>query len=235
MSASLAGAKSPLRKRALHWLGDNAGPAAAALVIRMLRLSIRLRVHGRETIERYAREGTRYIHVFWHAHLLMMVYSYVGPRLVFMISQHRDGELIARTVERFGYAPARGSSTRGAVPALREMLREIERGSDIGFTPDGPRGPSRVVQAGTIAAAQITGAPVVPVAIGVTRAWRLRTWDRFVVPKPGARALLAYGEPMSFSREEPIEDGCRRLESAMRALEDFAERHAADTTIGRPV
>lgn len=220
------------RRRVLDWLGEHAAPFAAAWLIRAIRLTVRARAHGRETIERFARENQRYIHVFWHAHLLLMVYSYVGPRLVFMISRHRDGEMIARTVERFGYAPMRGSTTRGGAMALRGMLREIERGSDIGFTPDGPRGPSRVVQPGCIAAAQMSGLPIVPVALGASRAWRLDTWDRFVVPKPGARVLFAYGEPMHFARDEAIDAGCRRLEAAMSALERFAGENAADPRVG---
>ena len=207
-------------------------PPVAATLIRLVRLSVRFRVHGRDVVERFAREDRRYIHVFWHAHLLLMVYSYVGPRLVFMISRHRDGELIARTVERFGYAPARGSSTRGGMAALREMMRAMREGSDIGFTPDGPRGPARRVQPGCVVAARLSGAPIVPVAIGATRAWRLSTWDRFIVPKPGARVLMAYGDPLAIDRDEPIDAAALRVERALSDLEHFAAEHAGDSTCG---
>jgi hypothetical protein len=204
-------------------------------LIRGVRRTVRLRVHGRETLERFASEGQRYVHVFWHAHLLLMVYSYVGPRLVFMISRHRDGELIARTVQRFGYVPARGSTTRGGTTALRLMLRELKAGSDIGFTPDGPRGPSRVVQSGCVAAARLGRVPLVPVALGADRAWKLNSWDRFVIPKPGCRALLAYGEPLWPDPEAPLEQTRLRVEAAMRELERFAEQHAADPAVGRRI
>jgi hypothetical protein len=210
-------------------------PRLASWLIRGVRRTVRLRVDGRETIERFARDGQRYVHVFWHAHLLLMVYSYVGPRLVFMISQHRDGELIARTVERFGYVPARGSTTRGGTAALRLMLQELKAGSDIGFTPDGPRGPSRKVQSGCVAAARLGGVPLVPVALGADRAWKLNSWDRFVIPKPGSRALLAYGEPMWAEAEQPLEEVRVQLERAMCELERFAERHAADPSVGRRI
>lgn len=208
-------------------------PALAAALIRALRRTVRLRVHGRETVEHFAREGHRYVHVFWHAHLLLMVYSYVGPRLVFMISQHRDGELIARTVERFGYVPARGSTTRGGSAALRLMLRELREGSDIGFTPDGPRGPSRKVQPGCVAAARLGQVPLVPVAFGAERCWKLGSWDRFVIPKPGTRALLAYGKPVYADPDTPLETTREELERAMVQLEAFAERHAGDPAVGR--
>ena len=223
------GPRPPLGERLLL----AAAPPAAALLIRALRATLRLRVHGRETIEEYARSGKRYVHVFWHAHILMMVYSYVGPQLVFMISRSKDGELISRTVERFGYVLARGSTTEGGAAAFREMVRAVRGGSDIGFTPDGPRGPSRVVQPGCIAAARLLKAPIVPVAFGADRAWKLNSWDRFVVPKPGARALLAYGEPFSVGPDDDLEDAARRLGEEMAALERFAEDHAGDLSVGR--
>lgn len=209
-------------------------PPLAATLIRVLRRTLRLRTDNREVIERFRDEGQRYIHVFWHAHILLMVYSYIGPQLVFMISRSKDGELISRTVERFGYVLARGSSSAGGAMALREMLRAVRGGNDIGFTPDGPRGPARRVQPGCIVAARHLQVPLVPVAIGASRAWRLNSWDRFLVPKPFCRAVLAYGEPLAVAPDESIEDASRRLEEAMIALEQRAERLARDPAAGRP-
>ncbi len=228
----MADSSDPGRKGRRRPLDALVPPLGAAL-IRLIRAGVRLRVHGRETLERFKADETRYIHVFWHAHLLMMVYSYIGPRLVFMISQHRDGELIAKTVEYFGYAAARGSTTRGGGAALRLMMRELRGGSDIGFTPDGPRGPARVVQPGCIAAAGMSGVPIVPMAIGVDRAWKLNTWDRFVVPKPFSRALIAYGEPIEIERGAPIEEGQARVQKRLLELEAFAEENAADPSVGK--
>jgi len=228
--------KPKTTKRALKtWLSSHVAPPLAAGAIRFLRSTLRFRTHGREIVEDYARQGQRYVHVFWHAHILMMVYSYVGPRLVFMISRHRDGELIARTVSRFGYVPSRGSSSAGGSAALREMIRALRRDdADIGFTPDGPRGPARKVQRGTIGAARALDLPVVPIAIGCDRRWTLKTWDRFIVPKPGAHVLMAYGEPLRFSKAEDIEAGALRLEAGLNEVERFAAEHASDTNVGVP-
>ncbi len=210
-------------------------PPLAAGVIRLLRAGVRLRCHGREVVEDFAARGQRYIHVFWHAHLLLMVYSYVGPRLVFMISRHRDGEMIARTVERFGYVPARGSSSRGGAAALRGMLRHLDEGSDIGFTPDGPRGPARKVQPGCVIAARLGRVPIVPVAVGYDRAWRLDSWDRFMIPRPGSRGLMAYGQPLVVAPGEDLVVAGQRVEQALNRLEAFAAEHAADPGVGRPL
>lgn len=228
-----ARSRRPLRRRLVDGLVDRLGPPAGALLIRTIRRSVRLRVHGREEIERFAREGQRYIHVFWHAHLLLMVYSYIGPQLVFMISRHRDGALIARTVEHFGYVAARGSTSTGGAAALRAMVRAVRSGSDIGFTPDGPRGPARKVQPGCVTAARLLGIPIVPVAIAATRAWRLPSWDRFLVPRPGARALMAYGPALWVARDEPLPAAAARLERAMHDLERFADERVGDRALGR--
>ena len=208
-------------------------PPVAELVIRTLRHLVRMRVHGRETVENFARTGQSYVHVFWHAHLLLMVYSYVGRELVFLISRSRDGELISRTMERFGYELARGSSSSGGAMALRGLFRVVRRGGDIGFTPDGPRGPARRVQPGTIIAARQLKIPIVPVAIGATRAWFLNSWDRFMIPKPGADVLLAYGEPLHVAPDEDLESGAARLEAEMLALEQFAAANAGDRSVGK--
>lgn len=207
-------------------------PPVAAGVIRALRTSARLRVYNREVIEGFAREGQRYVHVFWHAHILMMVYSYVGPCLVFMISRHRDGELIARTVERFGYVPSRGSTTTGGLAAFREMIHAVRDGSDIGFTPDGPKGPAREVQPGCVGAARALGIPIVPVAIGASRAWRLNSWDRFLIPKPFSRLLLVYGDPLPIPRDMTLDEGAERVKRALLACEEFAAVHAGDPAVG---
>jgi lysophospholipid acyltransferase (LPLAT)-like uncharacterized protein len=210
-------------------------PPLAAMLIRGLRSTWTVRAHGRETLERFAAENQRYVHVFWHAHILLGIYSYVGPKIVVMISRHRDGELIAKTVEHFGYLAARGSTTEGGTAAFREMVHAVRSGKDICFTPDGPRGPARKVQPGTIAAARALGIPIVPVVGGADRAWRLNSWDRFVVPKPGARVLLASGEPLFIARGDSIEEGAARLERAMEALGAFADANAADPSVGKPV
>ncbi|MCU0231330.1 MAG: lysophospholipid acyltransferase family protein [Acidobacteria bacterium] len=210
-------------------------PPLAAVLIRALRSTWTLRVEGREVLERFAAENRRYVHVFWHAHILVGIYSYVGREIMVMISRHRDGELIARTVERFGYLAARGSTTEGGSAAFREMVQAVRAGRDICFTPDGPRGPARKVQPGTIAAARALGIPIVPVVGDADRAWRMRSWDRFLVPKPGARVLLACGQPLFVERGDALEDGAARLEREMEALGAFAAAHVADPTIGKPV
>ncbi len=232
---ALTGMAGPGRERtAGEELALHLAPPLAAGLIRALRATCRLRYHGLEHVLPFWRGDRRYVHVFWHAHLLLMVYGYRGPGLAFLISRSLDGELISRTVERFGYFPVRGSSSRGSVMGMRAIFRAFREGKDVGFTPDGPRGPARVVQPGCVAAARHLGVPVVPLALGASGAWRLRSWDRFIVPRPFSRVLFAYGEPVPIPRGMSIEEGCERVREALLAVETFAADHAADPGVGVP-
>lgn len=139
-------------------------PFAAASVIRSLKATMRIRHVDSDGIAALNEQGARYIIAFWHGHLLMMIYARFVLPLAAMISQHRDGELIAQTMKRFGADAARGSTTRGGRAALREMITLAQQGVNLAITPDGPKGPRHVAQMGVVRAAQLTGVPVVPIS-----------------------------------------------------------------------
>ncbi len=144
-------------------------PRAAALLIRLVRATTRLRWENREGILDAGRRGAPYILAFWHGQLFLMPYAYPGRRIAILISEHRDGEFISRTMNRFGFATVRGSTSRGGAAGLRDAVRHVRSGFDAAFTPDGPRGPRHVVQPGVIAAARLSGAPIVPVAFSCSK------------------------------------------------------------------
>lgn len=137
----------------------------AAAFIRTLHATLRVRHVDAEHIT-----GTKqYILAFWHAHLLLMLHSKFRRPISVMISQSKDGEYIARVFDWYGVESARGSSTRGGGAALRELLRAARAGKNIVFTPDGPKGPARVLKDGVVYAAQATGLPIVPVAFAAKK------------------------------------------------------------------
>lgn len=197
---------------------------AAAGLIRALRATVRLRHHGDAALREQERRGEHFILAFWHRHLLLMPYSYRGRRISVLVSQSRDGELIARTVARLGIDASRGSSSRGGAVGLRSLLRKAEEGYDIAFTPDGPRGPAGEVQPGVILAAAQTGWPVWPVALAATRCRRLRSWDRFVVPLPLATVHFVYGAPLRVERRGDPAQAASELKRRLDAAEAEAER-----------
>ncbi len=205
----------------------------AAGLIRGLRASVRLRHHGAEEVRERERRGERFILAFWHRHLLLMPYSYRGRRISVLVSQSRDGELIARTVARLGIDSSRGSSSRGGAAGMRSLLRKAGEGYDLAFTPDGPRGPAGVVQPGVILAAAATGFPIQPVALAATRAKRLRSWDRFVVPLPLSTVHFVYGEPLAVARRADLDQSAaelkRRLDEAEAEAENWSRQRRGGT------
>jgi len=198
----------------------------AAWFIRLLRATVRLRHHGDERLRQWERGEQRFILAFWHRHLLLMPYAYRGSRISVLVSQSGDGELIARTVARLGIDSSRGSSSRGGIAGMRLLLRKAAEGWDIAFTPDGPKGPASEVQPGVILAAASTGLPIVPVAVGASRAKRLRSWDRFLVPLPFSTVHFVYGEPLGVERRGNLSEAAAELKRRLDAAESEAERRA---------
>jgi lysophospholipid acyltransferase (LPLAT)-like uncharacterized protein len=144
-------------------------PPAGAAVIRALGRSMRIETRGHEHVDRLYREGKRVIIAFWHSRQLMMPLTYRGTLAYILISQHQDGEIIARIVERFGFLAVRGSSTRGGVEALRELIRLGRSGVDLVVTPDGPKGPAQVAKMGVIQLARASKLPIIPLAFGCSK------------------------------------------------------------------
>jgi lysophospholipid acyltransferase (LPLAT)-like uncharacterized protein len=216
----VAGAEAAIQGpgRRERWL-----PVAAALFIRALRASVRLRFHDAETIRAWELSGRRFVLAFWHRHMLLMRYAYRGDRMTVLSSPSRDGELMVRTLARLGIHTVRGSSSRGGAAGLRQLIRAARSGSDLGFTPDGPRGPLRSAHPGVVLAAAATGLPIVPAALAATRAKLLATWDRMIVPLPLSRVDVVYGPPLRVPPEGRPAEWVPRVEAALNEVESRAE------------
>jgi lysophospholipid acyltransferase (LPLAT)-like uncharacterized protein len=151
------------------WLG----PILASGLIRTMRHLLRWTGVGENVVLELHRANRPYVHAFYHDQLLMMTYSYLGQRhgrrLVVLSSRHRDGEYVSRTLERFGHEMVRGSTGRGGVAGLKEMIHHLRDGRDVAFATDGPRGPRHQVQMGAIESARLGHAPLVPVALGFSK------------------------------------------------------------------
>ncbi len=166
------------------------------LALRVLAFTWRFRVVNPEVLVAQHAQGRAVVRVFWHGQLLSVLWSIKNQNVATMISEHGDGEIIGRAAQALGCRMVRGSSSRGAARALLTGAREIEAGYDLAITPDGPRGPAKSVAPGAVAITQRTGAPLLPVGVWASRAWRLRSWDSFMVPKPFALVRVAYGDPL---------------------------------------
>lgn len=183
------------RARWIAWFG--------VLIIRALASTWRIRVVNRGPLDGARARGEPVVFAFWHGEMLPLLWLHRNEGVAILISSHADGEIIARIGHALGFTSVRGSTSRGGGRALLGLVRTLEGGGDVAVTPDGPRGPARVFAPGALIAAQRANAPVVAVAASATRAWHLRSWDRFLIPKPFARVTVAYGAPLRVAAATP--------------------------------
>lgn len=213
MSDAAARARKDVRRA--RWIARVVGP-----LVRVLARTWRVReIHagGGDNVRQHERPA---VFCFWHCELLCHVWPFRGQGIVVLISEHGDGEIAAQVAEGMGYRTIRGSSRRGAERALLALAREVERGRSVAVTPDGPRGPAESFAPGALIAAQRAGAPIVLLRAEVNRAWRLRSWDRFIIPKPFARITIFVSAPIPVNAATAREaaNQAPRFQALMREL-----------------
>lgn len=206
---------------------------AAAQYIRLVWYTGRWRIEGDEAAVRLFEQGRPLIIATWHGRLLMTPYGWrYSDRSHVLVSAHRDGQLISRTLAHFKARTITGSTRRGGTEALRRLHRLMRQGGAVGITPDGPRGPRMRVSPGIVQLARLSGAPIFPLAYSTRPRHVFQTWDRFILPLPFGRGLFLWGAPITIARDADA----AAMESVRLALEaslnEITDR--ADAALGQP-
>lgn len=156
------------------------------------------------------------IFAFWHEIILFLPLAHDRSRRIkILISTHRDGLLASHTIKYFGLGTVGGSSHRDPQKAFKEMLKEIKNGISIGITPDGPKGPRRVLKRGVVELAYLSKRPIYPVIGKFSKCWRLNSWDKFIIPKPFSKMVFVYKKPIYVTKKEEFEKKTKQLEEAL--------------------
>ena len=183
-------------------------------LIRAYSWTFRLRIENEEPWLNYLKNGGRVLLCCWHQQFFSAIYhfkTYAAYHPALMISQSKDGDIIAGIAEKSGWHTVRGSSSRDGGRALKEMINHMLHAGFSGHVLDGPRGPAGVVKAGVISLARASGAMVVPLYTSADRVWFFNSWDRFMLPKPFARVTLRFGDMLDLTSGESAEDfECQR-------------------------
>lgn len=220
-------ARSEGVRRVIGWL--------VAQYVRLVHATSRWDVRGDLAPRNFWSAGEPFILAFWHGRLLMMPYCWNRDVPINMlISQHIDGQLIARAVGHFGIETVAGSSSKGGTAALRAILKALKSGECVGFTPDGPRGPRMRASVGIVNAAKLAAVPIVPCAYGTTRRRVLRSWDRFAIALPFSRGVFLWGEPIEIPRDaddKAIEAARRKVEERLNSLTREADLLCGTTPV----
>lgn len=173
-------------------------------------------------------DGAPAIFAFWHANMFPLLHLMRGRGIGVMISASPDGRILARLLEKWGFQPVFGSSTRGGGRAFRGLTRVLEQGHHVAVTIDGPLGPAHIVKPGVIHLASVTGRPLVPTVTTAKRYWRFQSWDRFRLPLPFTRTLCAIDEPMRVPGDadrDELESIRVSFEERMRRFQQACDEH----------
>ena len=177
-------------------------------LVRALATSWRIELVHEERWRGLYDAGRAHVFLLWHEALLPLLWQHRHQGIVFV---------------SLGYRAVRGSSTRGGTRALLGAVRELRAGRTLAFTPDGPRGPRRELKPGVVAAAQRGRGIIVPLHARADRAWRLHSWDRFMIPKPLARVVITYGRPFEVPPgEEGLSAGLGLAEERLHEVSEEA-------------
>lgn len=198
-------------------------PAAARMLaapaLRVLAASWRVRTVDAHRWRPLYEARRPHVFLLWHEALLPLLWHHRRQGIAIVVSEARDGQYLADFALSLGYRTVRGSSTRGAARALLGAVRELQAGHAVAFTPDGPKGPRRTMKPGVVAAAQRGGGVIVPLHAEARRAWRLDSWDRFMIPKPGAEVRIRYGRPFEVAPGEAgLTAGLAEAEERLREI-----------------
>jgi lysophospholipid acyltransferase (LPLAT)-like uncharacterized protein len=211
-------------RRVRNWIVGILGP----IILRLWMGSLRVRFVGTDRIDgKVAKGSIPGIYVFWHQNAVILTGCYRDSGFCVLVSQHGDGEMVARILKGLGMSTVRGSSTRGGARATREILRESDQGVDFAITPDGPKGPRHVFQEGAIFLGSRTGLPIYPVAVCTKRHVKLPTWDGMVLPLPFTATLIRMSPGIPIPKDldrDGIEPYRQAAEKQLRELTESTEK-----------
>ncbi|HEV2800250.1 MAG TPA: lysophospholipid acyltransferase family protein [Pyrinomonadaceae bacterium] len=201
-----------------------AADLAFYLLINLIGRTVRFTIEGREHWDAAMSDSQlQPIYTCWHNRVFLATYFFRRRRIVVMTSRSFDGEYIARFIQRFGFGASRGSSSRGAVGALVEMIKLVRQGRPAGFMIDGPRGPRYVAKMGAVLLAKKTGAPILPFSINAERFYAAPSWDATQIPYPFTRARVCIAPPIrvpSDADEATLSAKRDELQRTLDALDD---------------
>ena len=210
------------------WFRDKMLFAVLPVLVRglvdLFWLTMRVKIENEENVLPFHARRQGVVLSFWHDQMLLMIKAYRGPGIRALISASRDGAIASAIMRRFGCGQICGSSSRHGAAALKEMVRLVESGVDVAITPDGPRGPRHEMKMGVAQVGKLSGCPVFVVAFTCNRGHRFASWDRFLLPYPGARCVFRYSGPHFARPEEEVEAFRLRLQREMEKNQEEAER-----------
>ena len=191
------------------------------LLILITGYSARVRQINKEVLADTIKKYGSVIVATWHKNIFFSIWLLRNNDLTALISSSEDGEVIYDVFSKFGYKGVRGSTTRGGIPALKQLIKLLEKKTSVAITPDGPLGPPEKIQSGVILLAKYSGVPIIPWHYEAGSQWRLKSWDRHKIPKPFTTIVESCGDPFFVPKDlssEEVQKFCEKLEADFKKL-----------------
>jgi len=166
------------------------------LITTILGRTWRVKVVSPPSVNIFDSNSAPKIYCFWHSTLLVISYLFRDTGKAAIISKSRDGEIAAWVAQKWGHEVIYGSAHRGGAAALRQSVKSIRAGRSLGITPDGPKGPRERAKLGAAQIAILSKTPIVTMKVEAKSTWRLKSWDRFMIPYPFAKITVTMSEPI---------------------------------------
>jgi len=176
--------------------------------------TLRIKIKG------FKEEGP-VIYAFWHSQMFPLIYTHRKKGIKVLVSQHKDGEIVAKILRTFRFKLARGSSTRGGIGGMKSLIKSLRNENSVAITPDGPKGPRWKVKPGLIELSKKTGVPIVPVGVGYSKMIEINSWDRFKLPFPFSKCFIYLHKPQWGYQISP-----EFLEKILNKVNQYAEEKA---------
>ena len=198
--------------------------AGAAAIIAVAAFT-RIVTPGYEKFVKAMNDSRPAVIVAWHGSLMIPIYCFRKRNIVIMTSLSEDGDTLTRILYMMGFGAVRGSSSRGGMRGLLEMVKLMNSGMNGAITVDGPRGPRKEVKAGAVVLAKKANALLVPIGLGYSNPLYLKNWDKTEIPLPGSTAVMVTGDPFGIADDITIEDGCKLIRDRIMQCEAEACEH----------
>jgi len=177
-------------------------PKIYLLIIYSITFTCKKKWIGLSNIEELKKENKNWVYTLWHNCIAVSCWALKNQNLLLLVSNSKDGEMVSRAIKFMGNTTIRGSSSKGGLKALLQLVKKLKEGISIAITPDGPRGPRYKMQSGAINLAKRSGVPLVPFHIQSTRQWVLGSWVKHQIPKPFSTIVINIGKPFYISSKK---------------------------------
>ncbi|MHB8906610.1 MAG: lysophospholipid acyltransferase family protein [Melioribacteraceae bacterium] len=198
---------SNFQRNVLRYIGIRFASAAIRLLLKTLRIKT---VNG-ESLYKLQNEKKNFVTAFWHGSMMIGWFIHRNDNAAALVSQSKDGDVLASILEKWNYHVVRGSSSTGGSDALTIMILLIREGYSLAITPDGPRGPIYNMKAGAVITAKKSNAPLFLIGIGIKKKIVLKSWDRFEVPIPFSKVVAVYSDPVFIDQNLSYEETNQKI------------------------